>query len=194
MDHIRPDSLMAAGTSYFSAVEVFGRSNEPHFFFVLEDNKITGTLHYANLFNLPARLCIFALTLELEQLGLKLCQANPEESWNLLSSTRRSKVKSNYLKKRPKSKRQTLPYGYLLEQTMFVDKGTILSKSKLLTKKTRQLTKRTFSKADGIRNACAHTGGESRFPSMLGRNRLPEFIKECNDLIALMRQALINNG
>jgi hypothetical protein len=183
MDPIRPDSLLAAGTSYFSAVEVFKKHNAPSFYFVLNDNEITGTLYYDDLFKLPARMCIFSLTLEIEQIALDLCKLRPKESWGCLSTARKTKIQNDYKRRHPDSNLEEVPYDDLLNATMFCDKGTILSKSNLLSKETSLLFKRILGKADNIRNACAHTGSESRLPSLLDRNRLHEFFKNCHMLI-----------
>ena len=190
MDPIRPDSLLAAGTSYFSAVEVFNKHNAPYFYFVLNDNEITGTLYYGDLFKLPASLCIFSLTLEIEQLALDLCKLRPKESWGCLSTTRKTKIQNDYKRRHPDSNLEKLPYADLLNATMFCDKGTILSKSNLLSKETSLLVKRIFGKADNIRNACAHTGSDSRLPTLLERNRLHEFFKDCHMLINIIHKAL----
>ena len=181
LESIRPDSLLAAATDYFSAVRLFSRQSSPRFSFVLEGNEITGTLSHNDLFRLPARLCLFSLTLELEQTGLALCQLDAEGSWNSLPKGRRSKAEQTFRKRHPDPRMETPPFAEQLEFTMFCDKGTMLAKNPRLPSASRRLVERVFSKADEVRNACAHSGAEDRlrrsldatgcFASSMTRNR-----------------------
>lgn len=190
MEPIPANRMLAAATDYFSAVEILSRASSPSVFFVLERNEITGTLSHNDLFRLPGRLCLFSLTLELEQTGLGLCLISPEESWNSLPHERRSKAEQTFGKRHPKARSDPPPFAQMLEYTMFCDKGTMLGKNRALSPESRTLAKRVFSKADEVRNACAHTGAEDRLPGVLGRDRLYSFIGDAQSALIALRTAL----
>jgi len=184
-DPVRTGSVLAADTTALEAVSLF--ADTPwHFFFVLEHNLITGTLHYEDLFyGLPFSLCLFALMLRLEDSALTLLQKAPGRSWHALSESRRQQAESVFEKRYGHCPDQGQPpFRQLLACTMFCDKGTILRKLELLPHISGKKIREVFGRAERIRNDCAHTGSdEMHGPAPLGRGELSGFVSDVHALI-----------
>lgn len=181
---LQASSLLSADTTALELADVFCATTH-HFFFVLDHHSITGTLHYEDLFRLPFRLCIFALTLQLEDSALKLASTQPRESWEVLSESRRQKAEDVYDKRygrRPDSTH--VPLDQLLGCTAFCDKGTIIKKRRLLPTLSGNKIESVFGRADEVRNACAHTNPDQfQGGTVLERENLRDFILQTQSLI-----------
>jgi hypothetical protein len=193
-DPIPADGMVSADTPVLELVKLF--SNESyHFYFVLQESQITGTVHYEDLVGSPFKLCLFALTLELETVALDLALQKPIPSWSVLSEGRREKAIEVYrhrYKREPDPER--LPFDHFLGCTTFIDKGTILTKRKLITNASKEIDS-VFRKAERVRNSCAHTDpdkGSGDF--LLDRAPLQSFIGETEEMISSMRRQLQNLG
>src|SRR5688572_6134985 len=82
---INPDMMIAADTKLWRATDVLmSHSDGNQFLFVLDGHEIAGTLSYRDLFKPPFKVCLFAMTVELEQLGLRLCMRDAAASWAAL--------------------------------------------------------------------------------------------------------------
>jgi hypothetical protein len=66
----------------------------------------------------------------------------------------------------------------------------MLAKNPRLPSASRRLVERVFSKADEVRNACAHSGAEDRLPRVLGRDRLFRFVDDAQSALAGLRAVL----
>jgi len=190
---IQPGSMLSADTSGLEAAELFGASTR-HFYFVLDQTRITGTLHYQDLFRLPFRLCMFALVLHLEDSALRLVKVSPKESWEALPEGRREKAEIVYETRRSRAHEPThLPFADLLESTTFCDKGTIIRKLGLLPDVDEKTLKRIFRRAEEVRNTCAHTGLEGSLASVpIERTDLAQFIREIKELIERIEAVCAN--
>jgi hypothetical protein len=193
---INPNSLIAANMTYFDAVAAFRADSAPDFFFVLENAKLIGTLRYGDLFKLPARACLFSLTLEVEQLALDLCLLQPKKSWDSLTPARQNKARIS-ANLTAKDIEDSQYYGIdilnstLLEKTMFIDKKTILEKLGVIPKESAHLIKRVFNDTEKIRNAIVHTGSGDNLHSILSKKRLVSFIEDCHAFIEMLRKIYI---
>jgi hypothetical protein len=190
-ESIAPGSMLTANTAVLKVIDLFA-SESSHFFFVLDNNQITGTLHYNDLFKLPFRLCLFALTLELEQVALELALLAPRESWEVLSEPRRKKAIEVYQKRRGKPPQHN-PFDELLSCTMFCDKGTIIWRRKLLPDMSRSRIESIFGKADRVRNACAHTNPEEASVILLERDQLRGFVCDSQAVIDLILNRIMKS-
>jgi len=183
IEQISPSSVLSADTTALEAVQIFATS-KMHFFFVLDHSQITGTFMYNDLyFGLPFKLCLFALTLSLEDNALRLLLKNPKESWEALSPNRRKKAVKEYKKRfgnDPEARKP--PLGDLLRCTMFCDKGTILKKRKDLPGTSGKKVESIFRRAEKVRNDCAHTSPDLE-TAVLDRHKLYQFIRDVKETI-----------
>src|ERR1019366_5860278 len=81
---VSASAMVSGDTPVLEVVRLFS-NNSGHFYFVLQESQITGTIHYADLVGAPFKLCLFALTLELETAALDLALQTPIDSWSALS-------------------------------------------------------------------------------------------------------------
>jgi hypothetical protein len=189
-----PAQMISDNTPYLKAVEFF-RDAQPHFFFVLTERSITGTLHYENLFDPAGRLCLFALTMELEAAALQLCRHFAKECIASLSDERRSKTVEVYEKRYASqiTKQVNPGAGDLLGCTMFSDKGRMIAKCKLLIDQGRDKIESIFSRSERLRNSCAHPiddddSNTSNPNTILGRGKLGQFLDDFFSLLASIRE------
>ncbi len=188
MDAISPAQILSDNTPYLKAVEFF-RDADPFFFFVLTERSITGTVHYQNLFEPPGRLCLFALTLELEAAALQLCGHFANECIASLADERKSKAVEVYEKRYANQREEHVHprAGDLLRCTNFIDKGRMIAKCKLLIDQGRDKIESIFSRAEKLRNSCAHPIDDDDFSAILKRDRLGKFLDEFSSLLASIR-------
>lgn len=204
---IRPAQILAADTALLDAIELFGERSED-FFFILDGGEFTGTLHFEDLSRLPALLCLFALTAELETAALDLCTRFAECCWKALSPGRQEKARAvfknrgmtppinteSFLKalgdpSSPVEYGEPLPKE-LLRCTMFCDKAQMIAKCRLLKGWSRERLESLLAKVERVRNACAHSAGGEEATSIITRGELPAFIHECRDLINGINSAI----
>jgi hypothetical protein len=85
--------LVSADTSVFKLVQLLAdRPRSGAVLFVLDQDAIIGTISHEMLRHPVFRLCLFALSLELEETSLSAAMVNPLASWNTLSPARRTKA------------------------------------------------------------------------------------------------------
>lgn len=189
-DPIPAEGIVSADTQALELIKLFSKES-PYFYFVLQESQITGTIHYEDLLGSPFKLCLFALTLELETVALDLALQKPLVSWSVLSEGRREKAMGVYqdrYKRQPDPGR--LPFDHFLGCTTFIDKGTILKKRQLTTHGSDQIDS-TFSQAERVRNFCAHTDPDKDFGRLLlDRASLLDFINKTEEMIDSMRRQL----
>ena len=191
---VSASAMVSGDTPVLEVVRLFS-NNSGHFYFVLQESQITGTIHYADLVGAPFKLCLFALTLELETAALDLALQTPIDSWSALSEGRQEKTLDVYRQRysrEPDTSR--LPLDHLLGCTMFIDKGTILKKRNLISAGSNDI-KSVFDKANRVRNSCAHTDAEKDFGHLLlDPASLQGFITSTEDMIAAIRKQLRSDG
>ena len=183
MAAINPGSVLSSDTTALQVADLF-ETTRIHSFFVLEHNEITGILAYEDLFGLPFRLCLLALTLGLEQSALNLLSHSPTESWQALPQRRQEKARevhrSRYGEK-PRS--EGPPLQQWLGCTMFCDKATMLKKRQLLAEWPGRRIDAVFSEAENVRNVCAHTDRDEGFNNaLIARRELPRFLRDVQSL------------
>jgi hypothetical protein len=187
---IPPDGLVSAETPVLEVAKLFSKESR-HFYFVLQESQITGTVHYEDLLGPQFKLCLFALTLELETAALDLALKDPAASWSVLSEGRKRKAMLAYndrYSRTPDPER--LPIDQLLGCTMFIDKGKILRKRRLIADSPGEIDS-LFDTADHVRNSCAHTDPDKEFVSLLlDRASIQGFIAKTEEMIASMRRRL----
>lgn len=185
---LREEHLVSADTSLWHALQLFAIPPDPHAaetacsqrdaLIVLDGNRFTGLLTPHNFGSQPARLCLLALTLELERAALEFCSFHAMEFFELLPEGRREKARRMF-KERYLDRKVTLPLivpevpaflevsaqsshrvrevvGALrLDCTNFIDKGTMLHRSGATWFEPGDI-KTLFKRAERLRNACAH--------------------------------------
>jgi hypothetical protein len=83
MHLIYPGELVSADTSVFKLVQLLAdRPRSGAVLFVLNQDAIIGTISHQMLRHPVFRLCLFALSLELEEASLSAAMVNPLASWN----------------------------------------------------------------------------------------------------------------
>ena len=189
---ILADDIVSADTPVLELVKLF--SNESRvLYFVLHESQITGTIYYEDLLGSSFKLCLFALTLELEAVALDLALQKPRVSWSVMSDGRREKAMDVYrhrYKREPDPGR--LPFDHLLGCTTFIDKGTILKKRRLIAYGPDEIDS-IFSEAERVRNSCAHTDPEKELGRLLlDRASLLGFINKTEEMIDSIRGQLQN--
>ncbi len=192
---IRPSQLITANTPYLDTLSYFAEEGF-RFCFVLDGRRLTGTVDYAGLFKPPGRMCLFALTLELETNALRLCQRFAKQCFDVLSDGRKEKAIAVW-KKRYESKRRYShrpiddPHDHLGEIvacTTFIDKARMISKCKLVIDRGRDEIDCVFNRAERIRNACAHPVEGESFQEVLERKNLGSFLVKLTGLIDSIRR------
>ncbi len=195
MESIAPSEIISATTSLFDAVDHFS-TEDSSFFFVLDGRRITGTLHYSDLFKPPGLLCFFGLTLHLESSALELCSRTAEECWNALLASRQDKARKVY-RHRYNARPRRFPSAVVSESfqewlacTMFIDKATMIVERNLLGDQSRETIEAVFRRAEQVRNACAHPTDADDLTLVLHRNDLGAFLRDCHGLISLIEEAI----
>jgi hypothetical protein len=177
--------IVSSNTSVMSIVHLF-RESEEQLFFVVSGNVISGTVRYADLFSQEFRLCLFALSLELEEVSLRRLAILPEESFTLLSGPRQEAARNVFNLRYPG---RQMDFQTLLKCTTFIDKGTMVIKSRTVTSYSPSHLKKSFSRIERIRNHCAHpSGNRSEWLVLSQPDVLAETISSVNSLIEQMGQ------
>ena len=177
--------IVSSNTSVMSIVHLFRESNE-QLFFVVSGNVICGTVRYADLFSQEFRLCLFALSLELEEASLRRLIVLPEDSFAFLSEPRQEAAKNVFDLRYPG---RQMDFHTLLKCTTFIDKGTMIIKSKAVNSYSSSQLKNSFSRIERIRNHCAHPSGNKSEWLMLSQPAiLAETISTVNSLIEELDQ------
>jgi hypothetical protein len=174
MSEPQHSNLITANATSIQAVRAFvGQHYE--FLFVLDGTDIVGTLFFRDFFKPAFKLCLLALTLEVERRSLQLCMTQPAKSWSALSDGRRQKIiemcgdkRSRQRKRRGGEPLASIPGMLkreqerlanplvLLENTFFSDKKTIIKKCHLLPGMDSKVLDKFYDLAECIRNAIAH--------------------------------------
>ena len=142
-----------------------------------------------DLFGLHFRLCLLALTLQLEETALKLILQNPEASWDALPDKQKEKAKKTYRRwKGGSNGADRSPYRRLLSCTSFNDKDIIIAKRKLFGRDDMNITK-VFQEAGTIRNYCAHTKPEDIPEAMSDPEALNKAVQDIQQLILRLDNA-----
>jgi hypothetical protein len=197
MHPIHPDEIASADTPALKLVRILAeRPTSGIIIFVLEEDAIVGTVSPEMFWGPVFRLCLFALTLELESAALAAAMRQPLVSWNALSVGRRAKaekirerLRSAEHRNRPAT-RERASLGPLLATTSFVDKGTIVAKTKLLEGWTRDGVESLFGRAERVRNSCAHTRDTLDAPLGRDAKTVADFVDLCTRAIAGLRTTL----
>ena len=156
---ITPDEIVPGSMPLIELLPLFEKH---YFFFVLNRNDISHVVSFRDLDELPMKLCLFTLIMELEakMLGLFM-QESEKELEDLLHSLPVSQLKTakNFYKIKYKDKKES-PLGLLL-CTSFADRSLLLRQSPEIHKKfqfegTHQVDI-FFETARKIRNQIAHS-------------------------------------
>ena len=175
---------------------------------VLDRNRWTGVFTRDELMSAPARMCLFALILELEERASDLCRLFPTECVKSLPPGRRESA-INTMRHRlgqkqmdasslsrhlarigvlsggkwSEAEQAAAVASWIIDSTNLTDKSRMICKCKLIIEPTNTKVKSVFARADRLRNRCAHPGLESE--------RLPlpfaDLVKLVNDAGELIR-------
>jgi hypothetical protein len=193
-DPIPTEGMVSADTHVLELVGLFAQRRQP-FYFVLEGSRITGTISYDNLFAPPFRLCLLALTLELETAALDRALVSPMVSWSVLPEGRQEKAIEIFRARGGHEPNpEWPPYDQFLACTTFIDKATILRKRRLTVHAPNEIDT-VFARAERVRNACAHTDPDGHFIGLiLDRSFLFEFIRNTEQMANSIREHLNGEG
>lgn len=212
------EHLVSADTSLWNALQMFAVPPNPHAaetahpdrdaLIVLDGNCFTGMLTPQNFGSQPARLCLLALTLELERAALEYCSFHAMEFFELLPEKRRATAREMF-KKLYLERQVTLPFivsevpaflevsavsghrvrdvvGALhLDCTNFIDKGTMLRRSGATWFESKDI-EALFKRAERLRNACAHAR-EADEVLPLAVQELVTFVHDCRECIQALK-------
>jgi hypothetical protein len=187
MTPITVTRVLPAEATYFEAVRAF-RERKCRSFVVIDGGGPTGTLALPDLLKPPGRMCLFALTLELEVLSQDAC------IWRglfaSLPDARKDKAREVFRKKQQGQSQHEPTERELIENTTFIDKGTMLLKggSEVLSGWSSPEIKSLFTRAEHVRNACAHPTDEASFMWGTLKGQLGEFIDRCEALTAVLQR------
>lgn len=171
-------------------------TSEYKLFFTLDGNAIKGTFCYHNLFTPPFRLCLFALSLQLETVALDLILQAPEIMISNLNESRIEMAKRVF--DRRNAKHGTQDAAGLLRCTTFVDKATMLIKSNVLSDVIKEHSshntlskthlREIFVRAERVRNFCAHPDSDDTAFVIMNPDKLMDFINNTSLLIHLINK------
>lgn len=191
MDAIEPNEFLTASTSIFDAVEIFGKKSNTYFY-VTETNDVIGVVNFRDLFRPIGRLAFLALTLEIEDEALTICQHPPlrEKCWKSLSENRQKKA-SELFRVRYEREPNDKDFSRLIECTHLVDKATMIWKQRLLDNAARSDVLGFFKKLKIVRDRCAHPGGDAQ---VLPRAELAGFIESARSVRKSLRKSMRQHG
>ena len=193
---IYPSEIVSADTPAFKLLRLVAeRPKSGIILFVLDHEAIVGTVSPTMLASPVFRLCLFSLTLELENAALNAAMRNPIASWNALPPGRRAKAKEVHNRLHGKERVANSPGDRVLEpllaSTMFSDKGKIVAKRKLLRGWSRARVESLFALAEEVRNGSAHTRDDQPSPLGFDPKRTVEFVDLCTAAISHFRATAI---
>jgi hypothetical protein len=173
-------------------VGTFARLNE-RYLLVTDGGATKGILHYRDLFKPIGLVGFFSLVQELESAAMNLCLEFPQQCLEALSEGR---VQSAYITLANRLKTRSLretdldlrPLAELLiESTMFIDKRKMINKCKLLVDFSGTKVDSIFSRAERLRNACAHPTRPDYIAQLMDPPSLGEFVEDSRRLIDSIR-------
>ncbi|MGM0904506.1 MAG: hypothetical protein ACQEXB_25840 [Bacillota bacterium] len=150
--------LVSDSTSLIELLEILRNKN---YLFILEKNRVTKIVTFADLQKQPIRMLAFSLISLLEMLLISLIkEAYPDESWKEKLSEERLQKAEEMLKFRIE-KNEALT---LVDNTQLADKGTIVVKTDKLRKQlgfeSKTRCKEFFKNIETLRNNTAHAQEE----------------------------------
>lgn len=150
-----PNDLVSANTRILDLIDLWAQSYHP--LWVLDGNRVIGHVEVGSLYELPARLCLLALTLELEDEALQLLLIDPFRSQEALSPHRRA-LADEALRFRDEKRKLPFSSRELIRYTNYIDKGNVIKKLALVDGPALAKVNVTFDRAQTLRNVLAHTG------------------------------------
>jgi len=124
---LTPTNLITANTVLLDFLERIMPDESFFIYFVIEADRIIGSIDLSDFSKMPFRLCLLALALDLEEQILELTKNDAKNAWNALASKRKEIAKSLYTKKTGRIPTES-SIPELLENTSFSDKCNILRK------------------------------------------------------------------
>jgi len=197
VSRIDPDQLVTADTKLWRAAHALIRGH-PHdpLLFVLDGDEITGTFTFHDLFKPPFLVCLFALTVEIENAALQLCSRDASASWAALSPGRQTRALRSLefaqKKRQPANKAAERIDNIrkhpllMLEYTCFIDKKEMILKRDLLPKEDQRWLEAVFNAAEELRNRCAHPDSSGE-PFIAEPQELLKRIEDCHNLLAKIK-------
>ncbi len=207
----RETDAIPSDLSLLDAIDLSREKTDPYY--VTRDDKVVGILFPSHLFHPRALLCYIALTFDLETAALDLCTWFPA-SLKSLSEPRRDKARELFELKAQKPAEKAwgeigdghddagewrrILHREILQYTTFIDKKTMIQKAKLLLDQTNSRIERVFSRAERVRNTCAHPiatvlGHPDRLITdptdllMMTPSDIVQFVRDCQEMIQSIR-------
>jgi hypothetical protein len=194
-DHMHPiplSMLVSANTNFYDLADTFAKKTH-RFLFVINGTAITGTTSYLDLFSRLGQLCLLSLTFFLEATAEDVCLLKPAECWKALSENRRRLAKGIFGAKYKDRKwiatgdlDRQLPL--LIKCTMFADKAPMLTKTHLAKGVSNSELRSVISKAEKIRNLCAHGGDDQGLNREMPQEEFSKFLHRTQNIIEKLRQ------
>jgi hypothetical protein len=184
--------LVSANTNFYDLADTFAKKTH-RFLFVINGTAITGTTSYLDLFSRLGQLCLLSLTFFLEATAEDVCLLKPAECWKALSENRRRLAKGIFEAKYKDRKwiatgdlDRQLPL--LIKCTMFADKAPMLTKTHLAKGVSNSELRSVISKAEKIRNLCAHGGDDQELNREMPQEEFSKFLHRTQNIIEKLRQ------
>lgn len=165
MHRLSRDDYVAPDTDFFKLIVILGkRGKEKPWLLTGQRAKILGVVEPCDLFELPGRMQFLELILGLEELALEYLLHDPRRFASHLSPGRKFYARQNLARSRKDLRflTENVPEYEWLPMTTLIDKGTMLARGAVTARVDASEMKRVFVRAEGLRNACAHTGSASR--------------------------------
>jgi hypothetical protein len=212
-DFVSPRQIDAISSdlSFVEVLDLFQEETDPYY--AIRDDRVVGILFPSHLFHPRALLCYLALTFDLESAALDLCTWFPDSLESLPEQRRDKAFETFKLKARKPAEKAWAEVGgghddagewrtvlrrEVLQYTTFIDKKTMIQKGKLLLDQTNSRIERVFSRAERVRNTCAHPiatvlGHPDRLITdpadvlMMTPSDIAKFVRDCQEMIQSIR-------
>ena len=193
MEEFGTSAMLSANTSVLESLELIGRT-KADFYVVIDGNNMVGTLRFVDFMKPAGRLCLFALTMELEVCALELCDAFAEQCWRSLPTGRQKQamevfrrrhnnIDLAWLKKYRRGLRGRDLEHVFVDCTTMIDKATMIRKCKLTIASSGTELKEVFGRAERLRNSCAHPALVESEDGLMPLDDLVPLITACRRLI-----------
>ena len=162
-EEIRLSRILSSSTNMISFIADMPTDFQ-YYYLVISSTKYVGSLELSDLVKMPFRLCILALTLDLEKKIVQYVRKDPDTSWDYLSVERQKFAMSLFRSVSHRSCKQLSMnkprIEILLDYTSFSDKCKILKSYNVMTPYHD-----IIDNSIEFRNSCSHSTDDNKFIS-----------------------------
>lgn len=181
IEKIRPNRIIASNTNMHSFIATMPDDLQ-YYYLVLDSTQFVGSLELSDLGKLPFRLCILALTLDLEKKITEYALKDPPTSWGYLPLKRQKSAKrlhKSVMKVSSRRSSSNIPptTEMLLDYTSYSDKCTIL-KSYGIVSSLHDIVDTSIK----FRNSCSHSTEDKKIYDLLRTVNIKEFTQKLSGM------------